>query len=131
MDELIARLKKATGPDRKLDVEIACAISELRAEAFRGAIDQIGGSGSGWTPGPEDWPLFTASLDAARTLIRGGLRWYVADSDDRSKNRPVAAVFDTETMLREGRIPRSVGATPAIALSIAAIKYIQHGGSDG
>lgn len=70
--ELAERCEKAEGPDRILDVEIATVISGINPEAFRPALEQIGVPGSGWTPGKEEWPCYTASLDAALMLVPKG-----------------------------------------------------------
>ncbi len=106
--DIIIRLEAATGPDRQLD------------NAIEGAIDLPKPTNPDELPG---WPpYYTASIDDALTLVPKGLRWYAADSDDRSDDRPVAAAFPTVAVFSAIGIPRSVGATPAIALCIAALK---------
>lgn len=71
--ELIERLEKAEGPDRRLDVEIATLVSGLSADHFRDAIEEIGIKGMcGWEPDEKEWPRYTASIDAALTLMLAG-----------------------------------------------------------
>lgn len=66
--DLVLRLENGV-PDRKLDVEIATLCSGLSTRHFRDAIEQIGVPGSGWKPSPDEWPLYTSSVDAARSLL--------------------------------------------------------------
>lgn len=108
MLDLIARLEKAAKPDRALDIEIG-RIVQPDLEWHREATRWMAAS-------------YTASIDAALTLVPQGRRWYAADSDGLSEDKPVACVFDIDELLQKGRLPRSVGATPAIAICIAALK---------
>lgn len=136
MKDLIERLEKATGPDRELDAAIYVVTGlrpkdlqrlgyEVELWAERGNVFWRGGT---VTQGPafksgETFPAYTASLDSALTLVPDFInrRWYAADSDSESDGKPVASVFHPADVM-SGRIPRSVGATPAIALCIAALK---------
>lgn len=129
--ELIARLEKATGPDPKLDVQIAFAIG-WRAEEW--PEDGRGPMGT-WRPPPPhgcDWDalwtswlwtmpdgsravlrdrLFTASLDAALTLVPQGKEWEMYGYE------PLARIYYAGSKYVDGR-----AATPALALCIAALR---------
>ena len=109
MDELIARLEAAAGPDRELDAAIA-----------------------GTDPNTVQWhsedetPRYTASIDAALTLVPEGLdapgsfkieRFYLGNGIE--KNR--ACVWDGLGSF-SSLDTASEGATPALAICIAALK---------
>lgn len=112
MEELIKRLEAATGPDRELDIAIDRA---LFPESYARPSDP--------TPVdlPEDFgkdamsmmmhpaPAYTASIDAALTLVPEGARWDV--------QRDRTAAFASIDGVTTGRC-----ATPAIALCIAALR---------
>ena len=94
--DLIAALEKAEGPSRELDAEIRKHV-------------------------PGDYlPAFTASLDAALTLVPEGLAWRVEPATpgytDWGKYRAGVTTWEKPYDLP------SYGATPAIALCIAALK---------
>lgn len=117
-DELIAALEKAEGPDRALDSAI---YAELRLD--------------GWTP--EEWAVtladpkfinptipgvaaYTASIDAALTLVPDGYVWRMHQPAVGLKGKWVAEIF-TQPMwdsCREGKHPTA----PAIAIVIAALR---------
>jgi hypothetical protein len=114
MDELIKRLEAAGGPARELDRDIALAV----------------GYRFGPTPSKqwdEDWPdifdpagnevpllpSFTESIDAAATLVPEGYIW-----DVTSTGTAWADCMDGDLDQFVG----SKGATPAIALCIAALR---------
>ena len=104
---LISRLEAAEGPDRELDEDIGRAI---------GWAYQTYNSWRPPTPPHFHCPLpeFTASLDAAVGLVQEGCNWCVGAS-------PTAAYCyyeDDENALMSWQH----GATPALALCIAALK---------
>lgn len=92
---LIERLEKATGPDEVLD--------EAIFEALYGN-----------DPLAAPWRKFTASVDAALTLIEGGWLLHFWDRIDGTRD----AVLWRDRRLAEGQHPTS----RAIALCIAALK---------
>lgn len=112
--DLIARLEKATGPDRGIDAAIAkiCDPADDPSEAafFNG----------------RDYPdQYTSSIDAALTLVPDGWDWRIGGPDWRHEVR--ASYFGYVREYREdmaGR-PDSEGSAhhtaPAIALCIAAL----------
>lgn len=98
--DLLEQLLKSPGPDRELD------------NAIWATLDQ---------PLPDDpveWPpRYTASVDAAMTLIPDGHRWRCG----YSKHVPhVAEVIDYQT--HRGAFIGECDSTRAIALCIAALK---------
>jgi hypothetical protein len=113
MGELIARLEKATGPDRRLDVEIHCLIIGRSIDTVD--LDGIGRPGSGWTPSAE-WPPYTASIDAALTLVPRGHKWSIACG------RFVQYVARVTPVEGNGYFDGECDSTPAIALCIAALR---------
>jgi hypothetical protein len=80
---LAERCEQAAGPDRELDAEIALAIGYTREKKGRERIawwrnpkgQQLGYDG--WHNFP---PSFTASLDAAVTLVPEGRAWTVGQN---------------------------------------------------
>lgn len=106
-NELIAALELATVPDRELDAE----------------IDQLAYE-NGWRSErimtPDRTPSYTASIDAALTLVPEGYCWDVARG-----YVPEATVWQIGTEYDEGsgrQLPHSQHPVPAIALCIAALK---------
>lgn len=112
MTSLIERLEAATGPDRELDAEIAILAGGLpHGEHF----PRPDGSIVSYLP---DKPKhitrskhYTASLDDALTLVPEGWDWTLDRVND---GLTISA--------RCGTHDQFFGATPAIALTIAALK---------
>jgi hypothetical protein len=104
---LAERCEQAAGPDRELDAEIA-----LAAGWERKWNDSDKPHGWYWRRGDYSWtaemegipPNYTASLDAAVTLVPEGCGWMVMGN-----------------AAKVGRWP-SRGATPALALCAAALR---------
>lgn len=102
--ELIARLEKATGPDREIDNAIADALG------FEMPLT-----------GSEGWPLYyTGSIDAARTLV-DGFYWLASEGRTRD-NEPLggAQVFRKNYLVKP--IAEAEHERVEIALCIAALK---------
>lgn len=119
--ELAERIESATEPDRELDARIEAA---RRGEDYDALFVQ------GYAP--EDWNAapFTASLDAAMTLVPEGLEW-LARSDDcggfanvTGKDfQSIVEISGGETFNRStGLSAPSWAATPALALCAASLK---------
>ena len=120
-DSLIARLEEATEGSRDLDEQIALAIGIKH----RSRRDGRGRSkGQEWFVdshgGVETWanhaPYYTTSIDAALTLVPEG------QSIELIVNARSGLSFAFVGSLDAGRGNRDVGATPALALCIAALK---------
>lgn len=109
MRDLIERLEKATGPDRELDLVIA-----KRFNTYRLNTSYMGPDDPDWT---EHFPEYTASIDAALTLVPDGFRhafWHHH-----------SVYLGAEVFPDKGGGPMHKGhdaKTPAIALCIAAMK---------
>ena len=111
MKELIERIEGAEGPSRELDAEIALTQgwSELPGDNWCGPEGQIA------------VPRYTASLDAAMSLVPEGMQWRV------DSHHNIAGVFEYPTDPETG--PYCVehegeGLTPALALCAAALRAI-------
>lgn len=96
MDDLIQRIEAAEGADRALDYDIA----HLTGDHFRN-----GGKA----------PAYTASIDAALTLVPEGYDWSL-DNFDGDRGRPHAWVC------KDGPFYNATAATPALALCAAALR---------
>ena len=113
LQSLIERLEKAEGPRYELDVAIFEALGARRSRI----PDEIGCPVwiyHGQTRSAP--PPYTASLDAAVGLVRDGAGWTVSNLavplDDGRKHGATC----------DGQAAHFLGATPAIALCIAALK---------
>ena len=111
MDDLIARLEKAKGPDRELDGDIALHLGLVPRGMERGWAGGWAGNGKQF-----DAAWYTSSTDAALTLVPEGWGWSL-DWDGG------CSVFREPL---SGRLPDNEfgadGPSPAIALCIAALK---------
>lgn len=121
MKDLIERLEKAEGPDRELDYAIEAVMHPWLAE---GSYRRLAGDNGWHSPTP---PIkggdkiasardFTASLDAALTLVPEG-RWWVLNSGVQSGAARAQVDAGTAWQSYEAH-----GATPAIATCIAALR---------
>lgn len=130
VDDLIERLEKAMGPDRELDDLVAERVGYALANSYA----SIFGTGFCKTWKAPDGryvgaaPKFTVSIDAALTLVPDGWRWRVEDYNvnpsPRAELAEVGQVMDYGIGIK--RRAQSGGATPAIALTIAALKSRSH-----
>lgn len=122
---LIERLERATGASRELDAEIFIAVTPGVAEA--GRIDRSGGC-VGWWPkdGPyqsaQDSPRYTASLDAALTLVPEGAQWSL--EADTAWVRVLKAGDVGEF---QGGFNQRDGKCTALAICIASLKARSNG----
>lgn len=110
---LAARLEAAEGPDRELDAAISMAIGSVS----RGALPCKGG----WVVDgkPIAAPKFTASLDAAMTLLPEGSLWAFGSMEDG----PFARVlWPNADGTYTGNYLEVSAATPALALCAASLK---------
>lgn len=132
-DDLIARLGKLSGPDRECDAQIALATNEVPSEGHRpcAAVD-VGTFGVG-SYGYWKAPAYTASIDAAMTLVPEG---HIADTQERRMN---SALFERaeeswaqiESIDGGGTLSDATAQTVAIALCIAALKARSRSSRDG
>jgi len=135
LEELALACERATGPDRELDVRIRCAIfapagAYVEQSQINGAwcVYEIGFSGK-----PRSWESrglsqeqrlgsFTASLDAAMTLVPEGYWWTVGHV--MGPQMLTRDLFWATCHSREAQWPyeRPTAATPALALCAANLR---------
>ena len=136
---LAARCEAAEGPSRELDAEITVALTEGATGVERPPLDGLTDEPqAGWlltfdTPRPwtERWvcvPAYTASLDAALTLVPEGWRW----SLDYTQRAPYqdcgcAALFAPGDGIKPPDVPETYARTPALALCAAALLALAEG----
>lgn len=115
---LAARVEALTGPDRAVDAEIACVVEGL---TFRKMLGVSAFRTSAGDRGLFEVRHYTASLDAAASLVPAGWSW----------GRFHSGVFECfgETPSRIF-LTRGEAATPALALTAAALRAIAEGMSD-
>ena len=116
---LAERVEAATAGDRELDAEIAVA-----AGGFRRTSKSVLSKGQ-WDYACEGdsyfiaWPAYTASLDAAMSLVPSGCAWSVEAI--LSLPEPFHAVVSDGLWLSRSTTP-SIAATPALALTAACLR---------
>lgn len=132
MSDLIERLEKADGPDGRLDIEIykmTDAMNAAPGTIMEYKLDHDGEAMWRCRHPPQDFgswwhtPAYTASIDAALTLVPEGQSWMVALSANDSEQPgarvwPAMENYGTEDFALHG----SFAAAPAIALCIAALR---------
>jgi len=111
LGELIARLERATWPDRELDARIIYALRPRMA--LLGTVDDYLATGVSGSV-----PAYTASIDAAMTLKPAGWAWRIGQAE-HSDLEPFALVYSSvaASCFAEAKHPHA-----AIALCIAALK---------
>ena len=112
MNDLIERLEKATGPDRNLDADIASSVGWSPGPGYTRKSDDSWRLGN-WINSVQWAPLYTASIDAALTLVPEGHDWIVADVNGHVGGTPYACVGSTK---------EHFGETAVLSLCIAALK---------
>jgi hypothetical protein len=122
--DLIARLEAATEGSHELDGRVYCGVNGLvfRSVSSRGFHFEPDAHGTHThvTPTP-----FTRSIDAALTLVPEG--WYWSINTSATADAAAASCFFASVRGRaaKGRDPEGFcrhGATPALALCVAALK---------
>jgi hypothetical protein len=120
LTELAARCEAATGPDRELDAEIAAKL------CGGSAVSPIDLSGRYWKPGARGFciaPAYTASIDAALTLVPEGWGWHMRCYPEL--NLSLCELYADEHAEDEGVDyfrGRSKFATPTPAICAAALR---------
>ena len=109
LDELFARLAAATEPNRTLDHAIARAVGTIRTVQHEREWDAT------W----EEWPNYTAAIDAAMTLVPEGWCLYTL------KNQYWGTTpkwFAGLANLSTHDVESAHGRTGALAIILAALK---------
>ena len=125
LSELIAALEAATGPSRELDEEIAKTQGWAYEKRNNDRVEwwyRPDGTRRAYVWRDNRCPPYTASLDAALTLVPEGLDWLLRTACGGTERRCYAHVMRGDTnrdgcSLGEGR-----HIFAAIALCIAALK---------
>jgi len=106
MDELIAKLETATGPDRELDIAIAYACLPLHHSGRWSVVTA---------------PAFTESLNAALSLVPE--EWTAWELRSSGRKTRFSADLSRLTECDAGEDwAHGRGPTPALAICVAAIK---------
>jgi hypothetical protein len=122
---LAQRCEDAEGPDRELDTAVFAHLRPDLRIADKADLDRFPGDPIRFTNGFLLFkvPLFTASLDAALTLVPEGMIWMLTNS---GTDHPTAPDFTKATAIvgdwRDTQLGLNVAATPALALCAAALK---------
>ena len=104
LTDLITRLEQATGPDKEIDYAIGRYLWDRGIDPWK--CFSYGGIENPALP-------FTGSVDVALTLVRGKVPWVVIHLRDGRGCAEVESSWQYD------------GATPAIALCIAALKAME------
>jgi hypothetical protein len=142
-EELIARLEKATGPDRELDCKIWLALFDkqvmvdgggyspnARPPKYESARKIWTDDWPGWTERTQvehgvaielDCPRFTGSLDAALMLVTEGCGIEIGFPTPGGNGKPWADVWWGDDPEEPRQIHENAATLP-LALSIAALK---------
>ena len=127
MTDLATRIEQAGGPDRELDLEILSSLGthvlEKRMRDKKAWWYKIGGrqyERLNADTYAREIPRYTASIDAAMTLVPEGLVWSVmTDFELPGRARLWGSVMPGQV---QDRGWSADAATPALALSAAALR---------
>lgn len=122
--ELAERCEAATGPDREIDAQI---IVTLEHPEYRYPDEVLNRKPSSWDEaagrfrhdgfgGSIPWPAYTASIDAALTLVPSGHLWQVNqwETGADAHMAPTRPIYSPQ--------PKAKAATPALAICAAALR---------
>lgn len=125
--KLSERVEAATGPDRELDAEIAVAVSgDVGAIVVPPYERFLFSHKPGWwrdgTNKSHSAPSYTASLDAALTLMPSDAFWRLGHDGDGADPSEFRAQVLVPTLGSIDAHGAAFAATPALALCAAALK---------
>ena len=122
LEELVERIEKATGPDRWVDADIHEAVTTFNCRR----------AGPGWPdedeyvvpafPGWKPLPAYTASIDAALTLVPEEAYWRLGHDGDGADPSDYRADVILPKLGGKDARGRSVASTAALALASAALR---------
>lgn len=141
INSLAERVGGASGPDRELDAEIWLAVTPgaTRKATIIPERKVDGKLRRGWTIDETREacghliivPAYTASIDAALTLVPEGRSWTITDPANADGNRSVFGHPSRCHASVEGSPNQfDYGATPALALTAASLMARAHTGGD-
>lgn len=118
--ELAGRVEAASGPDRRLDAAICrwrdlpvCREPDCLPDVLVRILDHVDGGGD-----DPEVPAYTASLDAAMTLVPEGM-WAEGSLGSHVDQR---ASLEIHAPCTYDPIGRATAASPALALTSAALR---------
>ena len=119
---LIARLEKASGADRQLDWEIATKVMGMKPAEGNQPDWTLAMAYDGYAEDAlRPTPYYTASIDAALTLLPDGRGWLLGRGHLTLTEPPygarICSISDPDIEYGVGE-----GSTPAIALCIACLR---------
>lgn len=121
MTDLIARIESADGPDRELDAELMAISHDWKIRALtKGSTYRdwcwVNRETGKWVTTSRQGYEYTASIDAALTLVPDDLAWHISGGERRGGYVSIESGDD--------RVPefKGLAATPALALAAAALK---------
>jgi hypothetical protein len=121
LSELIERVEKASGPDRRIDAAICrvidlpkCEEPDCLPDVYLRNIERVESGGD-----DEEIQAYTYSIDAALTLLPEGLLFYVDSGTNRLSDHCHACVHEPVNKRMSGG---AYGATPVLALVAACLK---------
>lgn len=124
--DLISKLEAATGPSRELDAAIVLALyPEASIRLYiEGDTEPTVFHAAPLVPNKHELPHYTASIDAALTLVPEGYFWSCGHNPDPDDDTPsdYGAMLCRYWHVSDRSDTSAVGATPALALCIAACK---------
>lgn len=131
---LAARVEALTGPDQETDAEIACTVKFRQLRPSR--PDDFDGE-YGYNPGYLKCEhgflmadAYTASLDAAASLVPAGWAWTLYGGDRADETATAYCVPRGAALPWPEWVTDIDAATPALALTAAALRAIAEGMSD-
>lgn len=129
MKDLIERLERATGPDRRLDIEIELSVHGNKPYGFKGSYKSLRpstlrewfqqwGDEAAEDVAEDAVPRFTSSIDAAASLVPEGFKFGVGTWSGNFGN--CGSDLERKAPYQND----GVAGGPAIALCIAALKAL-------
>ncbi len=123
LDELADRVERLTGPDWEVDAEIALASGWLTFN--------LEGFGVRWQRGhgtvERSHPFYTASLDAAMTLVPEGRGWAIEVPSESVSGRIADKTLIVQAEIFPNPHILTRAATPALALTAACLRALAKG----
>lgn len=125
LQDIIARLEAATGPDRELDRDICLLVGPYRSDLWEKHPDHSNLLRTKDATA-NDWVVawnYTGSLDAALTLVPENHRWTISSEEFDGGGDPIlpsafVGLFGADYSPDQFNVAK----TPAIALCIAIMK---------
>lgn len=135
IESIIGRLEKATGPDREIDGEIEAALGapsftrfdlaegyhwEFEADGMAGEVSAFSVLGNKTSRRQKRFqaPVYTASVDAALTLLPEGFKWKLG----YSRHVPCVAELVDYSDRAAGQFVGECDSNHAVALTLAALR---------